>query len=122
STSNITISCSAAPPSGTSLAYSNGESGSCDISGSVTGSISGSHTSCGGSYTESWSFTDECGRTSTASRTITVSPAAQATFAAASHIPLPCSAAPPSGTSLAYSNGESGSCDISGTSTGSISG
>ena len=121
---DITIACGQAPPSGTPLAYTNGESGECLIEGSVDGQISGSYTECGGTYTESWSFTDECDRTITHSRTITVEPASQAAFATPlpGDITIACGQAPPSGTPLAYTNGESGECLIEGSVDGQISG
>jgi len=69
--SPISIECGTTPPAGTSLAYTNGESGVCLISGSVTGIVTGSYTGCGTVYTETWTFTDACNRISTQSRTIT---------------------------------------------------
>ena len=122
STSNLSIACGAAPPTGTMLSYNNGAGGVCTISGSVLGVITGSHNACGGSYTETWTFTDACNRTSTASRIITVDPAPQATFAAAPNISIPCESAPPASTPLTYTNGASGTCAISGTVTSVISG
>jgi hypothetical protein len=124
---NMNIFCGSAPPLGTPLAYSNGGSGICLISGSVTGVISGGpHNACGTGtpYTETWTFTDACNRTITYSRSITVLPADQASFTT----PLPgntslsCGAAPPTGTPLSYSNGASGVCLISGSVNGVISG
>jgi parallel beta-helix repeat protein len=121
-TSDISIACGAAPPVGTSLLYTNNESGACEISGSAIGSISGGHDECGGSYTETWTFVDDCARTITASRVIAVMPAPMAAFEATSDISIACGAAPPVGTSLLYTNNESGACEISGSSIGSISG
>ena len=46
------------------------------------GVITGSYTECGGTLTQTWTFTDDCGRTSTQTQTITVLPAPQAQFAA----------------------------------------
>jgi HYR domain/Putative Ig domain len=70
STANLSVaSCIAPLP--TSLSYTNGESGACEISGSVLSTITGNQNACGGLFTESWTFTDVCGRTSTQSRTIT---------------------------------------------------
>src|SRR5690606_5411841 len=122
-TSNITISCVAANSlTGSSLSYTNGDAGVCEITGTATGSLSGSHDECGGSYTETWTFTDNCGRTSTQSRTITVEPAPQAQFASTNNITISCSAAPPTGTLLSYTNGDAGVCEISGSVTGVITG
>ncbi|MCG7858908.1 SprB repeat-containing protein, partial [Flavihumibacter sediminis] len=39
------------------------------------GVITGSHDECGGTYTETWTFTDDCNRTITATRDIVVEPA-----------------------------------------------
>ena len=121
-TSNTTIACGSAPPTPTSLAYTNSASGACIISGSVTSTISGSHDECGGSYTESWTFTDDCSRTITASRTITVGPAPVAVFATTSNVTIACGSAPPTPTSLAYTNSASGACIISGSVMGTITG
>ncbi len=121
-TTDINIACGSAPPTGTSLSYTNGASGACEISGSVTGTIIGSHTECGGTYTETWTYTDDCGRTITASRTITVDPAAEAAFAPTSDISIACGSAPPAPSDLSYTNGASGACEISGSITGSITG
>ncbi|WP_236980857.1 PKD domain-containing protein, partial [Membranihabitans maritimus] len=52
-----TIECNEAPPTGQMIAYSNSATGSCEIDGQVMSTISGSHDECGGSYTESWTFT-----------------------------------------------------------------
>src|SRR5690606_33583064 len=121
---NITISCVAANSlTGTSISYTNGDAGVCEISGSVTGQLSGSHDECGGSYTETWTFTDNCGRTISHSGTISVDPAPQAQFAATSNITISCVAANSlTGSSLSYTNGDAGVCEITGTTTGSLSG
>src|SRR5690606_15007747 len=89
-TSNDTIACGAAPPTGTVLSYTNGETGACLISGSVMGVITGTHDECGGSYTETWTFVDDCSRTISTSRTITVDPAPMAVFAVTSNINIAC--------------------------------
>ncbi len=121
-TSDINIACGSAPPAPSDLTYTNGASGACEISGSVTSTISGSYTECGGTYTETWTYTDDCGRTIDASRTITVDPAALAVFEATDNISIPCGSAPPTGTLLSYTNGETGACEISGSVTGTING
>ena len=76
SVTDITVACGAATTS--SLGYSNGVSGACAISGSVTSSISNQSPlgNCGGNITETWTFTDNYNRTITTSRVIHVSPAA----------------------------------------------
>ena len=42
------------------LDYSNGLSGTCEISGSVPGILSGTFNTCGGAQMVTWSFTDSC--------------------------------------------------------------
>ncbi|NNL31604.1 MAG: T9SS type A sorting domain-containing protein [Flavobacteriaceae bacterium] len=53
------------------LGYSNGGEGACDISGQVQGTAEPFEGSCG-SFVVNYEYTDECGRTSTASQTVTV--------------------------------------------------
>ncbi|MBK7426628.1 MAG: hypothetical protein IPI60_06185 [Saprospiraceae bacterium] len=106
------------------LAYTNGETGSCEIAGSAPGLVSGSFDACGGTQTITWTFTDACDRTITHTQTITVEPAPQAAFInAPADITLTCEEASVFTVSdLAYTNGESGSCDITGTVPGLVSG
>src|SRR5690606_867815 len=102
----------------------NGETGSCEIAGTVAGAISGSFDACGGVQTITWTFTDECDRTITHTQTITVEPAAQAVFInAPADVTLTCEEAAVFTTSdLAYTNGETGSCEIAGSVPGLVSG
>ena len=81
-TSNITVPCGGATTS--SLSYTNGGSGACLISGSVTSTLSSQTPAgaCGGTVTETWTFTDAYGRTIIKTRTITISPAALPTMTA----------------------------------------
>src|SRR5678810_569141 len=104
----ITVACGAAVTS--DLTYSNGATGSCLISGSVTSTLSALPGPCGGPVTETWTYTDACNRTITQTRTITVSPAPVAVFAAAPPITVACGAAVTS--DLTYTNGATGSCLI----------
>src|SRR5438034_1567860 len=97
----ITVACGAAVTS--SLSYTNGASGTCLISGTVTSTLSALPGPCGGPVTETWTFTDACNRTITQTRTITVDPAPPAVFAAAAPITVACGAAVTS--DLAYTNG-----------------
>jgi len=121
-TSNISIPCGSAPPSGTALSYTNSETGACEISGSAMGMISGGHDECGGSYTETWTYVDDCGRTITNSRTISVDPAPLPVFEAVSDITISCDAAPPAPANLSYTNGASGACLIASTLAGTLTG
>ena len=118
---DITISCGSAP-SPTSINYDNSPTGSCSIDGSTLGVITGSHDQCGGSYTETWTLVDPCGRPNVVySRKITVSPAPAPVFSSLPvDISLDCSLAPPSTSSLSYSNNQSAPCLISGAITSSI--
>ncbi|WP_170309804.1 T9SS type A sorting domain-containing protein, partial [Seonamhaeicola maritimus] len=54
-----------------SLSYSNGDSGACDISGSVQGIADSFEGNCG-SFDVNYSYTDACGRTITATQVVTV--------------------------------------------------
>jgi hypothetical protein len=72
---------------------------------------------CGGTVTETWNATDACGRTITAVRTITVTPAAAPTFTSPpANITVACGGVPAVSV-LNYSNGSSGTCLINGSAT-----
>ena len=121
--SDVTISCGAAPPQGTNLTYTNGQEDGCEISGSVVGVITGSHDACGGTYMETWTYMDACERTITHSRTITVEPAAVASFTSLpSDVTIICGDGPPVATELTYTNSQAGGCEISGMVLGVLSG
>ena len=62
------------------MAYTNNETGSCEISGQVPGVLAGTFDECGGSQTVTWTFTDDCNRTITYVQTITIDPAPPAAF------------------------------------------
>jgi len=65
--------------------------GTCSISGTITGVITGSHDACGGTYTETWTFpsADNCSRGDVVrSRTITVPPAPTITCTSPSNVSL----------------------------------
>ncbi|MEO6610905.1 MAG: hypothetical protein ABIT05_11195, partial [Chitinophagaceae bacterium] len=120
---NTTVPCSQAPSTSGSnpLSYSNGLTGSCAISGTANSVITGSHTICGGTYTETWTFNDPCNRgTTTHFRTITVSAAPQATFTEPlpGNINVSCGGIPAISL-LDYSNGQTSGCSISGSVTSS---
>ncbi|MBO6607093.1 T9SS type A sorting domain-containing protein [Psychroserpens sp.] len=106
-----------------SLSYTNGGTGACEISGSVEGELSGSYDECGGVLEIDWSFTDNCDRTITAKKTITVLPAPMASFEDVQDITISCEEANSfaAGT-LSYTNGGTGACEISGSVEGELSG
>jgi hypothetical protein len=107
-----------------SLSYSNGESGACEISGSVPGILAGTFDECGGTQTITWEFTDDCGRSITPVQNITLDPAPQAQFLnPPGSVTFTCDEVVNfSIDSLSYSNNESGACEISGSVPGILSG
>src|SRR5690606_29972662 len=107
----------------TNLAYSNNETGACLIEGSVLGVITGSLDECQGTLTQTWTYTDDCGRTIEATQTITIEPAPIAVFDAVTPLTLTCDEALTFvATNLAYSNNETGACLIEGSVLGVITG
>ncbi|TBV26537.1 hypothetical protein DMZ43_05575 [Meridianimaribacter sp. CL38] len=107
------------------LTYNNGaETDACYISGKVKGSLSGSYTECGGELIATWTYTDDCNRQITASKTITVLPAPVAEFAPVEDEVISCDEAGSySAGFLTYNNGaETKSCYISGKVEGVITG
>ncbi|MCF6130193.1 gliding motility-associated C-terminal domain-containing protein [Flavobacterium sp. AS60] len=114
-TSDITVPCGGATTS--SLSYTNNGTGSCLISGTVTSTLSTQTPAgaCGGTVTETWTFTDALGRTITKTRTITISPATLPTMTAPAATTVACGSLP-APTTLSFTNGLSGGCLINGTS------
>ena len=115
-TSNITVPCGGAATS--SLSYTNSGSGSCLISGTATSTLSSQTPAgaCGGTVTETWTYTDAYGRTITKTRIITISPATLPTMTAPANTTVACGSSF-SPSTLSFSNGLSGGCLINGTST-----
>jgi hypothetical protein len=75
-----TITCAQADVfAATNLNYTNSETGSCLISGSVLGVVTGTFDECGGTLTQTWTYTDAC-NSITAVQTITVQPAPPPVF------------------------------------------
>ena len=123
-TQDMTITCEEANAfQASSLSYSNGGTGVCEISGSVDGQATPSYDECGGSIAVSWTYTDNCERTITANQTITVLPAPAAEFEAVEDMTITCEEANAfaPGT-LSYTNGGTGACEISGSVQGVLSG
>ncbi len=105
------------------LGYTNGGTGACEISGEVQGELSGSYTECGGTLSVDWTYTDDCDRTITAKKTITVLPAPMAEFDEVEDMEVSCEAAASVvAGSLGYTNGGTGACEISGEVQGDLSG
>ncbi|MEM5564378.1 T9SS type A sorting domain-containing protein [Psychroserpens sp. AS72] len=113
---NMTISCEEANSfEAGSLGYTNGGTGACEISGSVPGELSGSYTECGGTLYVDWTYTDDCDRTITAKKEITVEPAPMAAFDDVEGMTISCEEANSFvASSLGYTNGGTGACEISG--------
>ncbi|MEH6535581.1 MAG: T9SS type A sorting domain-containing protein [Psychroserpens sp.] len=106
-----------------SLSYTNGGTGACEISGSVPGEATPDYDECGGVITVNWTYTDDCQRTISASKTVTVLPAPQAEFELVEHITITCEEANNLQVgSLPYTNGGTGVCEISGSVPGELSG
>src|SRR5205085_10133035 len=89
-------------------------SGNCLIEGCVTSTQTTAPGACGGVVTETWTFIDQCQRTISYSRTITIAPAPQAQFTSnPPNIEISCDGLQVPGC-LEYSNGAAGDCLIAG--------
>ncbi len=105
--------------------YTNNESGSCEINGAVSATITPSYDACnGGTITIDYNDTDACGNPLTGQHIITITAASTPTVSLPSGLPtsLDCASADgfTSAADATYSNNESGSCAISGNITASI--
>ncbi|WP_235298837.1 HYR-like domain-containing protein [Portibacter marinus] len=99
------------------LSYSNnGSNTECLISGEVLGTLIKSFDECGGTITQNWTYTDDCGRTIDTFQTITVISATTPDFIdIPSDLTLTCEEADIFvSEDLAFSNNETGTCEISG--------
>ncbi|MDX1406575.1 MAG: hypothetical protein R3330_00535, partial [Saprospiraceae bacterium] len=121
---DTTVTCADAPGFvSMDLAYTNGETGSCEVSGTVPGNLTGSYDLCGGTLMQTWTLTDSCGNTITETQTITVEPAPAPVFDMVSDTMISCDDAPSFvPADLAYSNGLTGSCEVSGVVSGVLTG
>jgi len=120
---DIDIDCSENANNPEDLSYSNGEGGSCEISGQVAGVRSGSIDYCGGILVDTWEFTDECGITISTSRNVNVAPAPPAEFInPPADITVDCDNVNTVPSLLSYNNGESGLCTIAGSAIAVVSG
>jgi gliding motility-associated-like protein len=122
---DITLSCNDFPlPTPPDLDYTNGASGICLIDGAVSPQQNGSADECGGSFTYTWEFTDDCGRTISHVQNVTIDPIPQANFVnPPAATTLSCGDFEALGIpDLAYDNGETGSCAINGSVPGTQNG
>ncbi|HPQ21241.1 MAG TPA: hypothetical protein PK147_05290, partial [Saprospiraceae bacterium] len=116
---DMTVSCENRPQSnsGASLEYDNGETGTCQIMGSISPIENYNADECGGNIIYIWQFTDDCGREISHNQTITVLPASQGQFTVLppSNVTYECQDEPANGETLTIDNGESGDCQITAT-------
>ncbi|MDP1623477.1 MAG: HYR domain-containing protein [Bacteroidales bacterium] len=114
SVNDITVDCGLATES--DLSYTNSLTGDCEISGSVTSTLSAQNPAgvCGGDITETWTVII-CGNTITKSRLIHVSPAALPVMTPLAATSVPCGT-PMVPTTVSYTNGLPDGCLITGTS------
>ncbi|MBK8370957.1 MAG: gliding motility-associated C-terminal domain-containing protein [Saprospiraceae bacterium] len=111
---NITVSCGSIPTS-VFLSYSNNTSGVCSIQGQVLSTESGNYTACGGTMFNSWTYTDQCNRTISYQRQITVLPANDPEFLnPPADITLACDVPVPPPNPIRFNNNSSGICNIFG--------
>ena len=117
-----TLDCASADSYTTSdnATYTNSESGTCEISGTLSPSVTNAFDACsGGTITIDYAGTDACGNALTAQHVITVTPPAAPTVSLPAGLPatLDCASADSYTTSdnATYTNSESGTCEISGT-------
>ncbi len=112
---DITISCDEVNSPPEDLTVSNQSSGNCEISEIVSGIREGDVSYCGGVITDIWTFVDDCQRTTTIQRSVTVEPSPQAAFIDPPiDITIDCIDLGSIPTSLSYDNGLSGDCAIQG--------
>ena len=98
----------------------NSESGTCEISGTLSPTVTNSFDACsGGTITIDYAGTDACGNALSAQHVITVSATSCPTVSLPAGLPatLDCASADSYSTSdnATYTNSESGTCEISGT-------
>jgi gliding motility-associated-like protein len=109
----ITVSCISAVPAMTNLTWTD----NCDGTGSVTGTdapLSG--TTCGGTITRTWTYTDLCGNVATATQIITINDNIAPTFAPApAAITVSCISAVPAMTNLTWTDNCDGTGSVTGT-------
>ena len=114
---DVTLDCDNIPTSAPTLDYSNNESGSCLISGTVSPTESGSANSCdGGQIVYRWEFTDQCGNFILHQQFVTITPAPPTNYInPPGDLTQDCDNIPTSGPDLDYTNNGVGVCLFEGT-------
>jgi hypothetical protein len=113
----VIVPCGTLPPA-TTLTFSNGVGGACDVSGtsapSVLALVSPATCGAGGAvYTETWTASDACGRVlAPVNRTVTVALPALPTLAPLANATIACGAALVP-TMVPFTNGLGGGCGLS---------
>jgi hypothetical protein len=107
---DTTINCNGLPSFGTITA-----SDICDNEVTIDYQQTGTYDKCGGVVVRTWIAADDCSNIITHVQTITINPATLPTMTSPGPITVACGAIPDPST-LPYSNGLSGNCEISGTS------
>ena len=104
------------------LAYDNGLTDACQITGQILGVESGTVDACnGGTIIYTWDGQDQCGNPLNHTQTITVTPAPIATFVSTpADMMINCGDALPPLTDLQYDNGVTGVCQNAGTIVGTM--
>ena len=110
------LSCNSILTAPSNLSYSNFETGSCLVNGSVAPTQSGNIDICGGTITYNWTFTDQCNNTISHTQNITVEPVPPATFTDVlpTDMVVSCDAFSNVLPSLNYNNNDVGQCQIAG--------
>lgn len=114
---DIALDCDEVPNVIPVLSYDNGETGTCNISGSVPGFQTGTYDECGGSINFTWTITDECGTTLSFTQFVEINPAPDPIWLnPPPDITISCGEDFPDPVQLEYSNGESAGsvCEIQG--------
>jgi hypothetical protein len=110
---DITITCDLIPTSAPTLQIKNNGPTGCNIDQTVTPVQSGNGTICGGVITFTWTFTDQCNRTTTHVQNINIIPMPPPTFVnPPSNVTVNCDQIPASGAILTVVNNGPTGCNI----------
>ncbi len=114
--SDITLQCGEDVPPAIDMLVTNGISGRCKLEEIISPTIENQSTSCGGTITYTWEYSDECSNELSHIQIITILPPASALFInAPMDITIDCDDYSTESTSIDYDNNEIGTCNISGT-------